>query len=143
VNLHFFHERVNLHAMPSFDPPIANGDDVPPIAADVPPIAADATPITAGAADNAASDEDSLSSEVSRRDSEGALTSEALRRAVDGAVDVDEGADDVNAPGEVEKLLTDDNETPPKERTKRTLFLAKTIGVDFDNDLAPFLEKNG
>jgi hypothetical protein len=95
----FFHEWVNLHAMPSFDPPIADGDDVPPIAADAPPIAADAPPITAGAADDAASDEDSLSSEVSRRDSEGALTSEALRRAVDGAVDVDEGADDVNAPG--------------------------------------------
>ena len=49
----------------------------------------------------------------------------------------------MNAPGEVEKLLTDDNETPPKERMKRTLFLAKTIGIDVDNDLAPFLEKNG
>jgi hypothetical protein len=80
---------------------------------------------------------------VSRHDTEGALTSEALLRADDGAVDVEEGADDVNASGEVEKLLTDDNETPPKERMKRTLFLAKTIGIDVDNDLAPFLEKNG
>eukprot|EP01082_Thalassiosira_pseudonana_P012846 g11520.t1 g11520 contig57:2274-2987(-) len=124
-------------------PSIADRADAPPIAADAPPIPADAPPITAGAADDAASDEDSLSSEVSRHDTEGALTSEALRRAVDGAVDVDEGADDVNAPGEVEKLLTDDNETPPKERMKRTLFLAKTIGIDVDNDLAPFLEKNG
>ena len=133
--------NVNLHTMPSVEPPITDGEDAPPIAA--PPIA-DAPPVTAGAAaDDAASDEDSLSSEVSRHDTEGALTSEALRRAVDGAFDVDEGADDMNAPGEVEKLLTDDNETPPKERMKRTLFLAKTIGIDVDNDLAPFLEKNG
>jgi hypothetical protein len=43
----------------------------------------------------------------------------------------------------MEQMLTDDNETPPKERTKRTLFLAKTIGIDVDKDLAPFLEKNG
>eukprot|EP00970_Alexandrium_tamarense_P012214 scaffold2837_cov152-Alexandrium_tamarense.AAC.2 len=127
--------------MPSFEPPITDGKDTPPIAA--PPIA-DAPPVAAGAAaDDAASDEDSLSSEVSRRGGEHALTSEALRRAVDGAVDVDEEADDVNAPGDVEVLLNDDNETPPKERTKRTLFLAKTIGIDVDTDLAPFLQKNG
>jgi hypothetical protein len=40
-------------------------------------------------------------------------------------------------------MLNDENETPPKERTKRTLFLAKMIGIDVDTDLAPFLEKNG
>jgi hypothetical protein len=65
-----------------------------------------------------------------------------MLRAVDGAVDVDEGADDVNAAGKVEVMLNDDNETPPKERSKRTLFLAKTIGI-VDTDLAPFLQKNG
>eukprot|EP00970_Alexandrium_tamarense_P011492 scaffold2507_cov100-Alexandrium_tamarense.AAC.3 len=127
--------------MPSVEPPITDGEDAPPIAA--PPIA-DAPPVAAGAADDdAASEEDSLSSEVSRHGGEHALTSEALRRAVDGAVDVDEEADDVNAPGDVEVMLNDDNETPPKERTKRTLFLAKTIGIDIDTDLAPFLQKNG
>jgi hypothetical protein len=40
----------------------------------------------------------------------------------------------VNVAGEVEQMLTDDNETPPKERTKRTLFLAKTIGIDVDKE---------
>jgi hypothetical protein len=65
--------------------------------------AADAPPITAGAADDAASDEDSLSSEVSRCGGERALTSKALLLAVDGAVDVDEGADDMNAAGEVRR----------------------------------------
>jgi hypothetical protein len=38
VNLQLFHERVNLlitiSTMPSFEPPIADGDDAPPIAAD-------------------------------------------------------------------------------------------------------------
>jgi hypothetical protein len=138
-----FELPITEDAIPIAAPPIAA--DAPPIAADVPPIAADAPPIATGAADDAAPDEDSLSSEVSRHDTEGALTSDALRRAVDGAVDVDDegGADDVNAAGEVELMLTDDNETPPKERTKRTLFLAKTIGINVDNDLAPFLEKNG
>eukprot|EP01082_Thalassiosira_pseudonana_P008257 g7234.t1 g7234 contig24:166338-167069(+) len=127
--------------MPSVEPPITDGEDAPPIAAS--PIA-DAPPVAAGAfADDAASDEDSLSSEVSRHGGERALTSEALLRAVDGAVDVDEGADDVNAPGDVEVMLNDDTLTPPKERMKRMLFLAKTIGINVDTDLAPFLQKNG
>ena len=100
VHLH----NVNLHTMPSVEPPITDGEDAPPIAAS--PIA-DAPPVAAGAAaDDAASDEDSLSSEVSRRGDERALTSEALLRAVDGAVDVDEGADSNRNNAETETVAT-------------------------------------
>jgi hypothetical protein len=100
VHLH----NVNLHTMPSVEPPITDGEDAPPIAAS--PIA-DAPPVAAGAAaDDAASDEDSLSSEVSRRGGERALTSEALLRAVDGVVDVDEGADSNRNNAETENAAT-------------------------------------
>eukprot|EP00970_Alexandrium_tamarense_P011053 scaffold2339_cov180-Alexandrium_tamarense.AAC.11 len=60
---------------------------------------------------------------------EGALTTEALRRAVDGAVDgavdVDEGADDVNVAGEVEQMLTDDMKRLPKKERRGPSFLPK------------------